>query len=94
MVWLNPKQELDDAIANMEPQWVGETVIAEYTDEALNQLDNMLRSFQRSLSGKFPNLDDEFAFQAKIHEKIDPRLSRQLLQKLTIPIVPCTRLSP
>ena len=52
MVWLVPKQEYDDTISNMDPQWAGETVSAEERDEAVSQLDNIVWYFQRILAGK------------------------------------------
>ena len=61
-VWSETKQEYIDAIANMDPQWVGEAVIAEDIDEYLSQLVKIVWAFLRILARQLSNPDDEAAF--------------------------------
>ena len=61
-VWSETKQEYIDAIANMDPQWVGEAVIAEDIDESLSQLVKIVWAFLRILARQLSNPDDEAAF--------------------------------
>ena len=79
MVWLVPKQEYDDTISNMDPQWAGETVSAEERDEAVSQLDNIVWYFQRILAGKLSNPDNEAAFQPELHKNIYPETDKAII---------------
>ena len=78
-VWLAPKQEYDDDIANMDPRWVGDTVSTEYRDEALSQLVKILWAFQRSLSRQLSNPEDKAAFQAKLYKNIYPETAKVVI---------------
>ena len=51
-LWLDTKQEYNDAIGNMNPRWAGDTVSVEDRDDALSLLEKMVWDFQRSGLGK------------------------------------------
>ena len=45
----------------------------------------MVWAFQRSLAGKFSNLDDEAAFQPKQYENIDPETAKSIIASTSCP---------
>ena len=69
----------------MDPQWEGETVSAEEIDEALSQLDKMVRDFQRSLSGNLSNPDNKVAFQANLSKNINPDTDKAIIAETHLP---------
>ena len=63
----------------MDPRWAWKTVISKERDEAFSQYAKMFWSFQRSLSGKFSNPDNEAAFLAELYKNIDPNTSKAII---------------
>ena len=71
-VWSAPKQEYNDAIANMELRREGLTMRNQDRDEALSLFTKMVWAFQMIVARQLSNLGDEAAFQAKLYKNIDP----------------------
>ena len=84
-VWLAPKQEYSESITNMDPQWEGETVIAEEKDEAFSRLGNALWAFKRSLDRQWYKLKNKAAFQAELYENIDPETAKAVIAATRCP---------
>ena len=51
----------------------------------MSQLDKMVCAFQRSLSGKLFDPDDEAAFRAKIYKNIDPETAKTIIAATNCP---------
>ena len=66
MVWSVTYQEYKEAISNVEPRWVGETMSDIERDEAYSPLVNMVLDFQKILAKKCSNPENEAAFQADL----------------------------
>ena len=79
MVWSAPKQEYNYTIANMDPQWAGETVSTEERDEVLSLLVRMVWAFKSILARHFSNPDDKAAVQAEIYENINPKTAKAII---------------